>query len=107
MLAALATGTYFPLDVGDRWVYREDIKFVTATYQTWRVDRTETANGNTYSVIAIEGPYGFYAESWFRADSSGRVYLLTGTGDTLFMDPTLVAPNSGQVAVDRLGRPTL
>ena len=24
LLAALATGTYFPLDVGDRWVYRID-----------------------------------------------------------------------------------
>jgi len=97
VLAALATGTYFPLDVGDRWVYREDIRVATATYQTWRVDRTETLNGNTYSVMAIEGPYGFYGESWFRADSSGRVYILTGSGDALFMDPTILAPNSGQV----------
>ena len=60
VLAALATGTYFPLDVGDRWVYREDVRVATATYQTWRVDRTETINGSVYSVIAIEGPYGYY-----------------------------------------------
>jgi hypothetical protein len=108
VLAALATGTYFPLDVGDRWVYREDIREATATYQTWRVDRTETANGNTYSVIAIEGPSGFYGESWFRADASGRVYLLTGAGDVLFMDPTITAPNSGEVQLQGLvGGPTV
>jgi hypothetical protein len=99
VLAALTTGTYFPLDVGDRWVYREDIRVATATYQTWRVDRTETANGYTYSVIAIEGPNGYYGESWFRTDSSGRVYLLTGSGDELFMDPMIVGPASGQLQI--------
>jgi hypothetical protein len=107
VLAALATGTYFPLDVGDRWVYREDIRVATATYQTWRVDRIETVNGNVYSVIAIEGPYGYYGESWFRADGSGRVYLSTGAGDVLFMDPTTVTPNSGEVQLESLvGAPT-
>jgi hypothetical protein len=106
VLAALATGTYFPLDVGDRWVYREDTRFLTATYQTWRVDRTETRNGNTYSVIAIEGPGTFYTESWFRADSAGRIYLLTGIGDALFMDPALVAPNSGQLQLTGPGGTT-
>src|ERR1039458_3787138 len=107
VLAALATGTYFPLDVGDRWVYREDLRVATATYQTWRVDRTESVNGNTYSVIAIEGPYGYYGESWFRADAGGRVYLLTGAGDILFMDPTTVTPNSGEVQLESLaGGPT-
>ena len=107
VLAALATGTYFPLDVGDRWVYREDVRVVTATYQTWRVDRTETVNGNVYSVIAIEGPYGYYGESWFRADASGRVYLLTGAGDVLFLDPTTAGPTPAEVQLQSLiGGPT-
>ena len=57
LLAALATGTYFPLDVGDRWVYREDTRLGTAAYQTWRVDRAENQNGYTYSVIAIYRKY--------------------------------------------------
>jgi hypothetical protein len=104
--AALATGTYFPLDVGDRWVYREDTRASTATYQTWRVDRAQTVNGHTYSVIAIEGPAGFYGESWFRGDTTGRIYLLTGAGDVLFMDPTILAPNSGQVQLQGKGSPT-
>jgi len=103
VLAGLATGTYFPLDVGNRWVYREDIRIATATYQTWRVDRTEVVNGYTYSVVAIEGAYGFYGECWYRADSAGRVYSLTGTGDVLFMDPTIAAPNSGEVQLTGAG----
>ena len=99
VLAALGTGSYFPLDVGDRWVYREDTRLATAQYQTWRVDRTVFANGYAYSAIAIEGPGTTYAEYWFRADSNGRVYILSGDGDRLFLDPTMVAPNSGQVQV--------
>jgi hypothetical protein len=97
ILTALATGTYFPLDVGDRWVYREDDRLTTAQYQTWRVDRTATQNGTVYSVIAIEGPGTSYAEYWFRANSSGQVYILTGNGEQLFLDPNIVAPNSGEV----------
>jgi hypothetical protein len=95
VLAALATGTYFPLDVGDRWVYREDIRVQTASYQTWRVDRTETVNGKTYSAMAIEGPGSFYAEQWFRADSSGAVYLYTGSGEVLFMAAGQVTASAG------------
>jgi hypothetical protein len=102
VLAALSTGTYFPLDVGDRWVYREDLRFLTATYETWRVDRTETQNGYTYSVMAIEDP-GYYGEVWFRSDSSGRVYVLSGNGDVLFLDPTVLAPNSGEVQLTGTG----
>jgi hypothetical protein len=99
VLAALATGTYFPLDVGDRWVYRIDDRSVTASYQTWRVDRTETYNGLTYSVIAIEGPGTFYYESWFRADSSGRVYTPSGAGEQLFLDPGSQSASGAQLQV--------
>jgi hypothetical protein len=99
VLAALATGTYFPLDVGDRWVYRIDDRSVTGSYQTWRVDRAETHNGATYSVIAIEGPGTFYYESWFRADGSGRVYILSGTGEQLFLDPGSQSASGAQLQV--------
>ena len=88
VLAALATGSYFPLDVGDRWVYRIDDRLATAQYQTWRVDRAVPYNGYTYSVIAVEVAGPPYYEAWFRADSSGRVYILTGAGEVLFLDPS-------------------
>jgi hypothetical protein len=103
--AALATGTYFPLDVGDRWVYREDTRFSTATYQTWRVDRTAASNGNTYAVMAIEGPGTFYWESWFRTDDSGKIYLLTGMGDVLFFDPAALRPNAAELQLTGPGSP--
>ena len=95
VLAALSTGTYFPLDVGDRWVYRIDDRLVTGSYQTWRVDRTAEYNGTTYSVIAIEGPGTIYAESWFRADSTGKIYQPSDAGEILFLDPSgQAAPNA-------------
>jgi hypothetical protein len=103
VLPAQSTGSYFPLDVGDRWVYREDDRIATAQYQTWRVDRTAAWNGTAYSVMAIEGPGTLYAEYWFRADSSGRVYILTGNGDQLFLDPNILAPNSGEVQLTGQG----
>jgi len=103
VLPAQSTGSYFPLDVGDRWVYREDNRFFTATYQTWRVDRTVNRNGYTYSVIAIEGPGTYYGESWFRTADNGQIYLLTGAGDVLFLDPSATAPNSGQIQLTGAG----
>ncbi len=94
VLAGLATGSYFPLDVGDRWVYRVDYRIQTATYETWRVDRTAVVNGNTYSVIAIEGPGTFYYEVYYRADASGRVYTPTATGEQLFLDASGQMPGA-------------
>jgi hypothetical protein len=91
---AVAAGSYFPLDVGDRWVYRIDDRVVTASYQTWRIDRLESKNGETYAVMAIEGPGSLIAESWFRAEGIGRIYLLTGASERLFLD------SSGQAAPD-------
>lgn len=102
VLGAQSSGSYFPLDVGDRWVYREDDRFSTGGYQTWRVDRTGTANGHTYSVFAIEGT-ALYAEYWFRADESGKVYILTGQGDVLFLDPTVVGVPVGMVRLTSVG----
>lgn len=87
VLAGLGTGSYFPLDVGDRWVYRIDSRAKTAAYETWRVDRTQALNGNTYSVIDIEGPNPPYYEAYYRADSSGRIWVANATGEQLFLDP--------------------
>ncbi|MBZ5583619.1 MAG: hypothetical protein LAQ30_15700 [Acidobacteriia bacterium] len=94
VLAVLSSGSYFPLDMGDRWVYRIDDRQSTASYQTWRIDRVEEIKGASYAVMAIEGPGSAFAESWFRADGSGRIYILTGDGERLFLDP------SGQPAAE-------
>jgi hypothetical protein len=84
--AALATGSHFPLDVGNEWVYRIDSRAATAQYQTWRVDRTEIKAGVPWQVMQILGPGAAFAESWFRSDGQGRVYQPDGEGGTLFLD---------------------
>jgi hypothetical protein len=90
--AALAAGSYFPLDVGNRWVFRADSRGATGPYETWRIDRTEAIGGQQYAVITIIGGSGVLnnvvlGESRFRADASGRVFVLTDKGDQLFFDP--------------------
>jgi hypothetical protein len=79
--------SYFPLEVGDHWVYRTDSRLSTGTYQTWRIDRTETFNGNQYFTMSIYGPSGLLGESRFRTDDQGRILILTSDGDQLFLDP--------------------
>jgi hypothetical protein len=88
ILAALAAGAYFPLDVGNRWVFRIDNRSVTAAYQTWLIDRSEEHGGKAWSVFRIEASGAALGESLFRSDDQGRVYLLTGAGEQLFLDPT-------------------
>jgi hypothetical protein len=83
---ALAAGSYFPLEVGNRWVYRVDSRGGTASYETWRVDRTENIDGKQYSVFSILAANGLIGESRFRADDQGRIFILTGAGDELFFD---------------------
>jgi len=88
--AGLAAGSYFPLEIGDHWVYRADSRIGTGAYETWRIDRTDTANGNRYFVMGIYGVNStLVGEDWFRADDQGRIFVLTGNSDQLFLDPRL------------------
>src|SRR5215471_11498656 len=95
--AALAAGGYFPLDVGNRWVFRADSRAATAPYETWRIDRTEEIGGRQYAVITVIGGLqqtsnNVLGEGRFRADDQGRVFILTDKGDQLFFDPRAVVP---------------
>jgi hypothetical protein len=89
-------GSYFPLEVGDRWVYRADDRFFTGRYETWRIDRTQSINGQQYFVLTVYTASGVTGESNFRADDEGRIYILTGNGEQLFLDPRPNG-NSGQL----------
>ena len=83
---APAAGSYFPLEVGNRWVFRDDSRIGTAAYETWRVDRTQDVSGKTYSVFTILFADSVIGESFFRADDQGRIFVLTGSGEQLFLD---------------------
>src|SRR5215831_4917824 len=92
-LHAQTTGSYFPLEVGDRWVYRTDDRFFTARYETWRIDRTETIDAKQYFALAVYTPFGLIGESKFRVGEQGRILILTGNGDQLFLDPRVGGEN--------------
>src|SRR5215471_19639035 len=70
---ALAAGSYFPLEVGNRWVFRDDSRIGTAAYETWRVDRTQDVGGKTYSVFTILFADSVIGESFFRAADPGML----------------------------------
>jgi hypothetical protein len=73
---------------GDHRVYRADSRNGTGAYETWRIDRTDTANGKQYFVMSIYGENNVLTgEDWFRTDDQGRIFLLTAKSDQLFLDP--------------------
>src|SRR5207244_3800806 len=47
----------------------------------------------------INGPGTIHAEFWFRADSAGRVYVLTDAGDSLFLDPGVQPATGAQLVL--------
>jgi hypothetical protein len=102
--AALGAGSYFPLEPDSRWVYRIDNRFVTGAYQTWRVDNPLTIGGRIYSGIIVSDSSGEY-EIFFRADTSGKIYVLTGSGEQLFLDAAGGPGATGQLEVTSRGQP--
>jgi len=84
LASALATSTYFPLQIGNVWVYRINSRVTTSSYITRRVTRTEIIGGKLWFIVAdgsVETPY--------RTDELGRVFQLDSRGNEfLWLDPT-------------------
>lgn len=100
--SAFATGSYFPLQVGNRWTYRVSSRAVTSTYTSWTVTRTEVAGERTFYIIAIDTGDST-SEMRMRTDADGRIYV----GDQLWLDPT-EAPNASAVLrIERRGPATI
>ena len=49
---ALAAGAWFPLQVGNQWVYRSDSRFPTSAYTTWTITGVEQRKDRTYFVLS-------------------------------------------------------
>jgi len=79
---------YLPLQVGNRWVYRNNSRFATSTYTTRTIVRTEEHGGETWYVAAAGG-----SEIMYRADAGGRIFRWSG-GEELLLDPS-AAPRPG------------
>ena len=85
---ALATATYFPLQVGDEWVYNYNSRIGTANYLTRRITQAEVIAGITWFDIleSIDGDQP--ALSQYRSDDAGRIYQLINNASQLWLDPT-------------------
>jgi len=95
--AALLSSSYFPLQVGNEWVYRIDTRFGTANYVTMRVAGARIIGDQAwYSVLTGDNPQTAI-ETLYRADAQGRIYQLDVNGrEILWLDPT-ANPNPSAV----------
>lgn len=91
----LAAGTWFPLQVGNTWVYRVDSRAGTANYVTWRITWRAEANGQSYYVMGRGGN----SVAWRRESADGRVWSAApGEAEAVLIDPAAQAM-AGAVAV--------
>ena len=86
----LATQSYFPLEVGNRWIYRYSDRFLTAIHHVRWIDRTQQEAGETWFVLREQvAPGATIFESLWRTDSAGRIYRRRNNRSELFLDPNL------------------
>ena len=94
--AALAAGSYLPLQVGNQWLYRVNDRLTTSHYLEWRILRAELINGKGWFVLS--GGYTEFAdrsETRVRNDEQGRVLALNPQGqETVWLDPTTPDPSA-------------
>jgi hypothetical protein len=83
----LTGGSYFPLQVGNTWVYRYNNRVVTASYLIWTITGTEVINGMTYYDMSSGGNI----VGRYRGDDTGVIHTLTAAGDQVYLDPTASA----------------
>jgi hypothetical protein len=95
--AALLSTSYFPLQVGNEWVYRIDSRVGTADYVTERVAGVRIINDQAwYSVLTGDDPKTAI-ETLYRPDAQGRIYQMDAHGrEILWLDPT-ANPNPSAV----------
>ena len=89
LASGLASAAYFPLQVGNQWIYALNSRVSTSTYITKRISRAEIIGGTVWFVMeeSVSGSSQL-AESRFRSGDAGRIYQLTGQGEKLWLDPT-------------------
>lgn len=98
----LAADSYFPLQVGNRWVYRVSDRQSTSRYIVWRVVRAESIEGTPWFVVAqtpAESQEPGAGETRYRSDPEGRIYRLNFQGiEELWLDPTEPPSSPGLLA---------
>jgi hypothetical protein len=83
----LASGSYFPLAVGNTWVYKYNDRTVTAAYSVYTITGQQIMGGQLYYVLTLTSPGPATTSALLRADSSGVIYQYTNSGDQVYLDP--------------------
>ncbi len=79
-----ASGTFFPLAVGDTWVYQVISRGGGPYYSVQRVKRAQLDAAGVLWFVIGDGS----AETLYRIDDQGRVHTTAGTGaDQIYLDP--------------------
>jgi hypothetical protein len=79
----LGGGSYFPLAIGNTWVYKYSNRFVTASYITQTISDQQYIKGQIYYVLTQDGS----TIALLRADSSGVIWQYNSAGDQVYLDP--------------------
>jgi hypothetical protein len=83
----LAGGSYFPLAVGNTWVYKYNDRTITASYMVTTITGTQMIGTQTYYVLTQTAPGPAVTLMLLRGDSNGVIYQYAGTGDQIYLDP--------------------
>lgn len=88
LAAALVSATYFPLQVGDEWIYVYNSRIGTSQYLTRRIPDATVVDGVAWFIVeeSIDGDQPSLSQ--YRNDDLGRIYQLTNTGVQLWLDPS-------------------
>jgi hypothetical protein len=92
----LAGGSYFPLAVGNTWVYKYNDRTITASYVVTTISGTQMVGGQTYYVLTQTAPGPAVTLMLLRGDNNGVIWQSTANGDQVYLDPS--APGVQQTA---------
>lgn len=96
----LSGGSYFPLAVGNTWIYKYKSRFVTADYVVRSISDTQIIGGQTYYVLTQTPSYPSATPpstdaillALLRVDANGVVYQHTNGADQVYFDPSAAKP---------------
>jgi hypothetical protein len=86
----LQNGSYFPLQVGNTWVFRQNSRLETSSYSTYTITSTEVIGGQTYFVLSNTSLASPSVSAKLRSDDQGRIWQWTDAppGEELLLDPS-------------------
>lgn len=83
----LGSGSYFPLAVGNTWVYKYNSRILTGAYLVQTITGQQVMNGQIYYVLTETAPAPAATIALLRTDTSGVIYQYTPSGDQVYLDP--------------------